>query len=563
MASIRIPRFAGLGKAVTDRHLPSVGASKAHNAELRDGSLRPFRAPLEIATADAEIKTVYETKETDTCCAKVLTFPECVSVTEPMDVLCRPGVRTIVWPEYDTAPYWLDCETMEQFPLEVPKPAVATTAVRTVAGAIEGMPKERPDQRAYTYTFVNAEGLESPPAPPSATVYSFDDETWQVAGQPALPSGVVAVRIYRTTSAADASEVAASSWQLVDEVDATVWTGVYTDSSRLCDLLGGALDTIAHCPPPAGLCDVHELDSGYHVGFIGNTLRFSERHEPHNWPERFIYQLPCKIRGLAVNNDIIYVGTSANPYIVRTGPIEDDLTGDIILRVDPVKYDQHYPMIGRRTIVATAWGAAYVGREGIVGLQPSLPARIVSRDRLDEDLWLRYAPNRLAWLNGRLYGGRAPEGRGFIMDVRGEPEGPRDLGDFVTIDFAPTDIHATPSGRLIYADGNRVLEWDSPFSHDLMTYCWKSRMFVTAGNIALYAGKVVGEYGPPVQVSLTRDTREVLNRPVQKRHPFRIARSGRGLEFCIELTGTAVIHEVHFATSIAELSLTYEEGNVQ
>lgn len=562
MASIRIPRFGALGKAVTDRNLPTVGASEAHNAELRDGSLRAFRAPLEVTTATAAIGTVFETTATTECCSQVLTFDTCVSVTEPMDMLCRPGIRTIVWPEDGTAPYWLDCDTGAQTPLEVPAPTRAASAARTSGGSSTNDPTHRPDQRAYTYTFVNSEGLESAPAQPSNAAPSRDGEVWEVLGDPLPPAGIVAVRIYRTTSPADTSEVAASSFQLVDEVAVASWNGSYRDNDRLRDILGGALNTVDLCPPPAGLCDVHQLDSGYHVGFVGDTLRFSERHEPHNWPERNTYQLPCEIRGVAVNNDLVYVGTSAHPYLARTGVTEDTLTGDVVLRCDIARYDQMYPMVGRRTITATAWGAAYVGREGIVGLQPSLPARIVSRDRIDEDLWLRYVPNRIAWRNGRIYAGRAPAGIGFILDVRGEPEGPRDLGDFVTIDFAPTDIHATPSGRLLYAEGDTVFEWDSPFSHDLMRYRWKSRRFITPGHVALNAGKVVADYGTAVSVKLERDEVVALDRDVQHRRPFRLPRTGRGLQFVITLEGTATVHEVHFATSVAELSLTYEEGNV-
>lgn len=562
MPSIRVDRFGGLEQAVTDRHVKVTHATRAHNTELRDGSLRPFRAPRLLSEHDTPIKTVFETNETKDCCSKVLAFPTCVSVTQPFDVLCRPGVRTIVWPEDDERPYWLDCETDERTPLEVPTPTRATLAMQTVPGTMETDDQARPDDRSYTYTFVNSEGLESAPATPSATAFSWDDETWEVLGDPVLPVGVVGVRIYRTTSALDGSDVAASTWQLVEDIDAADWTGVYVDDNCLRDMAMGALNTIELCPPPEGLCDVHELEGGYHVGFVGSTLRFSARHQPHNWPERYIYQLPHQIRGLATNNDIIYVGTSGHPYICRTGTVQDDLTGDVILRCDPVPYDQNYPMLGRRTITMTAWGAAYVGREGIVGLQPSLPARVVSRDRIDEDRWHRFLPNRIAWMNGRLYAGRAPEGEGFIMDVRGEPEGPRDFGDFVTIDFSPLSIHSAPSGRLYYSEGNNVYEWDSPYSREYMEYIWRSRKFVTPGRLAMNAGKVVADYGPDVQVSLERDRLVVLNRPVGHRRPFRVKRSGRGIEFVIELRGTAVIHEAHFATSVSELSLAYEQGNV-
>lgn len=557
MTSIRIPVFGGLGRAVTDRHLSPSGASTAHNTELRDGALRAFRAPLQVGCIGEDVATVVEIPEMGGACAAPLLLPYCARVTYPLDPGCRGFGHAVIWPENGDAPlrYFPVDGTYE--PLIVPRPTLPPSAARTSTGTLEADINQSPDQRSYTYTWVDQFGIESPPAPPSPAVHSYDDETWAVT-IPSItppPPNAVCIRLYRTSASiggARQGNLTKSSFQLVAEYEVTGTVPTLFDTYRLKDMQLGTLQTIADCAPPPGLCDVAETLSGYHVGFSGQVLHFSERNEPHNWPERYSVTLPFEIKALAVNGDIIYVGTAGNPFIVRTGPQLDDLTDEMILRVEPVPYDQKYPCIGRRTMVATAWGAIYVGREGLVALQPSVAARVATRNLIDEDLWLEMVPNRLMWLNGRLYAGRAPHGPGFILDVRGQPEGTKDLGELVTVDLTPADMHATSTGRLFFADGRCAYAWDE--GRDRLTYKWKSKRFVHPGLVSFNAAKVVGSYGTPVTLRVICDETVIFEREVAHSRPFRLPHSQRGLEWRVELEGVTTVHEVHIATSMAELT---------
>lgn len=555
MPSIRIPLFGGLNRAKDTRHLSRAEATIAHNTELRDGTLMAFRTPKVEKTADFEIKTVVELPHNDACCAALLCFDHCATVTYPLDPGCMGNTQAVIWHENGDPCERYICETGETFPLVVPKPTEPASATRAAAGVMEEDVQCGPDQRAYTYTWVDQFAVESPPAPPSASHLAYDDETWNVFLPGTPPPNATCVRVYRSTAefsgGNDPSQTGSTSWQLVEEIPIAEFVGSIRDDRCLADLCFGTLQTMMDCPCPECLEDVQETDEGYHVGFRGQDLWFSERHEPHNWPERYRTTLPFKIQGIAVNNNIIYVGTAGNPYLVRTGIQDDQVTGDVTLRIDPVKYDQRYPMYGKRTITATAWGATYVSREGMVALQPSLPARVLTRQSIDEDLWYQHIPNRIAWHNGRLYAGRAPSGKGFIMDIRGEPEGIRDIGELVTVDMSACDIHSGFSGRLFYADGNQVFAWDE--GKGRMDYCWRSKRYVLPGRIAFHAMKVVGAFGKPVTVIVRCDGRETFRRDVPDDCPFRLPRYGKGLDYEIEIKGQTKVFEVHLATSMFEL----------
>lgn len=557
MPGVRVRVFGGMSTATGDRHLGPTLSSHAYNTELRDGALRAFREPKEVARADFDVATVVELPSTSEACGAPLLLDYCATVTYPLDPGCAGMTKAIVWSEGPQPHRWYDPSDKSWHPVVVPAPEVAPVAVRTTAGTLETEDFRGPDQRAYTYTWVDRFNAESPPAPPSAAVAAYDDEVWRVTTSATPPANAAAIRIYRTSSDLDPEPAQnPASFQLVAEVPIADWSGTFFDDLRLIDMPYGTLLTTQNCPPPACLRDVRQLDSGAHVGFAGQDVWFSEVNEPHNWPGRYRITLPFEIMNLVANNDVVYVSTRGNPFTIRTGVMVDEMTGDTVVRANPVMYDQFYPALGRRTMVTTAWGAVYVGREGLVGLQPSLPARVVSRQLIDEDTWWKFMPNRLAWLNGRLYGSRAPHGPGLLMDVRGEPEGPKDLADWVLIDLAATDIHAAPSGRLLLAKGQAAYEWDA--GTDRKTYRWRSRRMVRDALLGMRAGKVVGSFGAPVTFRLLLDDRVVFERTVGHRRPFRIPFTSRGLEWQIEIEGSTTVHELHVASSMSELTEAVE-----
>ena len=557
MASIAQRQFAGIRPAVADRNVDPRYATRAHNVVLRDSSLKAIRTDTQVLTTAA--RTVLRLPDNQTCCGPLIAWPSCVFplVGMPAPKTCHEFDQIVIFPQRcEGEPQrYLPC-VPEYAPLVVPAPRKVLSLTRLATGALETHPYAGPDARAYTYTWVDKFGIESPPALPSMLVKSYDDERWRLSNFDTPPAHAVAVNIYRTSSFMETGEAIPiapqTSYQLVEQVPLPLIGGVYVDSRKLIDLDYGTLQTEDNCPPPC-MEQVFNTQSGYAVGWSGNDIYFSERYEPHNWPTRYRTTLPHRIVGLAVTGDFVFVGTTGQPFRINTAPaIPANQQAVVDLTIDPLPYDENYPCLGRHTLVSTSFGAMYVTHKGLVALQPKGAAQLISRDRIDEDDWMGMAPNLAAWHNGKYIGVRAPAGDGMVFDVRDGAEGNLDMGDFVTVDLPAVALHSGRDGFLYYAhrDGG-VFRW--AHGPELREYTYVSKIHRLPGVVGMLALKIVGAYGPPVGVEIYVDGRLAYTGQRTNSKPKRLPPIGRGLEYQIKLTGTTQVHEWHLATSVADL----------
>jgi hypothetical protein len=88
-----------------------------------------------------------------------------------------------------------------------------------------------------------------------------------------------------------------------------------------------------------------------------------------------------------------------------------------------------------------------------------------------------------------------------------------------------------------------------------MPFTWRSKQWRTAGLEQMSALKVVGDFGPPVTVTIYADSRVYDTVVVKNNTPVRLRRAGRANEWSFKVEGTTTIREVHIASSIAELTL--------
>ena len=555
MPSIRIDRFGGLRGAISERALAASSAQVAHNAKLTDGSLRALRAPLKVKDADFEPGTVWESPDTSACCGQVYCWEGCVhpvllSGCGEFSHAAVFGVRGDggVYAE----PEQFDLCGDETCPLCVPRPPDALVVDRVNIGS--GPAFESPDERAYTYTWVDKFGRESAPACATSAGTSWDNGAWAISGFSPPPAHVCEVRLYRTGATPSTGDVAAPTFQLVASLDPG--TTSILDDAPLKDIAFSTLLTGDVCCPPYGMTDVHELDSGYMVGFVRNDVYFSERHEPHNWPDRHRFTLPDRIVGVAVYGDEVFVGTTGHPYRMVLGEALDPVTQRPQLDVTVQPYAMSAPLVNPRALVATQDGAFLASENGLFSLRGPRITEI-GRLRIDDCDWSAWTPSSLEWCEGKLYASCYPNARGWSLDVRSggsEPE----FGDLVTLDYAPAAQHKGASGRLLHSGGDGVYAWEC--GPDLLTYRWRSKKFVSQGHLSMEAALVEGDFGPPVQFRLYQDGVPVAEQMVATSEPFLLPLCGRGKCFEIELEGTTRIHEVHIATSIVELTEARDGG---
>jgi hypothetical protein len=559
MASVFQRQFAGIRPAIDDINLDPRYAVTAHNARLRDSTLKAWKAPARVSTDDAA--TIYRLADNQTCCGPLQTWSTCVFPLSgmPSPNTCHEFDQLVLFhPNCTIEPQRYIYCTGEVAPLVVPGPTRALVAYPITVGTLKDHPYAGPDARAYTYTWVDKFGIESRPAFPSATLKSYDDETWRLTGFDAPPPNAVAVRIYRASSYFETGETIAitnnTSFQLVSEVALPLAGNIYDDNKKLNELAYGTLLTDENCDPPC-MEQVSATQAGYAVGFSGNDIYFSERYEPHNWPTKYRTTLPHKIVALVVTGDIVFVGTTGQPFRINTAPaVPANGSTQVDLTIDPLPYDENYPCISRYAMVSTSFGAMYTTHKGLVALQPRGPAALVSRSRVDEDDWLRMAPNLAEWYNGKYYATRSPAGRGFIFDMREGAEGELDIGDLVTVDLPAKALHAGRDGHLYFShvDGSGVYRWNAGPART--EYIYTSKQFRLPGVVGMSAFKVVADYGAPVKFELFADRRLVYTTLVSSAVPHRLPRFGTALLYQVRLTGTTRVREWHVGAAVADLT---------
>jgi hypothetical protein len=553
MASIQQHVFAGIQPAIDDKHLDPRNAVTAHNTMLRDHTLRPFRAPLKVENT-ASTRGLYLVRDTGTCKGELRIDDVCSFVLDLPGLGPCHGFDQVVI-------FYKNCQKQPQrffpcsgeyAPLVVPRPQAVLNIIRTVAGTIEtNIDGAGPDARSYTYTWVDKFGIESPPAPPTVTVQSFDDETWALSGFGVPPANAAFVRVYRTTSPfSDGNKVnpeADTSYQMVSEVPLPLVGNIFIDNKRLINLDYFTLMTIDDEPPPK-LTKVMSMQSGYAVGYSGSSIYFSERHEPHNWPSKYKVTLKHRITGLAVFEDTIFVGTTGKPYRIFTKTnVAQSAIPVAELMSEVHEYIEDYPCMSGGSMVGTNFGALYTTRDGMVALQPRGAAQLITRPLVDQDMWLRFMPNLGCWHNGKYFGIRAPTGKGFILDVKEGAEGKTDFGEFVTIDMDATVIHAGHDGLLYFAGKTGVYIWHKGTGD--LTYTYKSKVFRQSDRSIVTAAKVVADYGTAITFTLYADGVKRYQTQVTSSAPFNLPRVGRALDYQYELRGTTRVREVHLGTT--------------
>lgn len=562
MPSINQRVFGGIKPAIETSNQQPQQASIAHNVVLRDTSIRPILGSSAATVIrhfgnTAKVKDVYRPADGECCSTGALTFDRKTSVVPIVNGgACSGASQLVMFPcDCDITPYRYSLCDDAQYPLVMPQPVGAPTATLVGAGTMKDAAvgeHVEPDTRVYLYTWVDQFAVESAPSMPSAAFMAYDDQTFRITISEPPPAHAVATRIYRSVSDWNLDEGRPismdSSFQLVAEIEPTATT--YLDNLRLKDIEFGTLLTFDTCPPPC-MSQVSITEEGRGVGFYKNELYFSERGEIHNWPQKLRLTLPDRIVAISVFYDTVFVLTTGRPYRLNTSTVLANDETDTAMDILPLP--QRLPCVAKHSVVATSFGCMYASAEGMVALAQSGGAVIVGKERIDEYEWSAMAPNLGAWHRGRYYGVRAPKGGAFIMDIVEEAGGALDLGDLVTVDLPAVALHGADDNKLWWLDetgGVHTFETDGA----PLTYTWQSKDYVQAGAMAFAALKVVGDYGPPLTVTLFCDGRVVDTIELTSSVPVRIKRHRAGLVWSFRVVGATRVKEVHLATSIVELS---------
>jgi hypothetical protein len=248
--------------------------------------------------------------------------------------------------------------------------------------------------------------------------------------------------------------------------------------------LTGVLPSSNYDAPPPGLQGLTLIQNNILVGFVGNTLYFSEPGIFHAWPTTYERPLDSNIVGLAPIGGSLLVLTEDYPHI---------LSGSSPAIMSQSRLSARYPCVNRRSIVETSFGVVYATHDGLVLYSPSSAAQLLTRLVHSSDTWnAALDPSTLVGVSYKdtYIASHATASIVFEPGVgRSEPT-------FVDNDFAFTAVWYDPITNNLYATAGTagdIYQWDD-LAQPNTTMSWKSKTFITKDFTNVGAARVVADY---------------------------------------------------------------------
>lgn len=546
MPSIRLQNMGGIAPRVSPRLLPLSAAQIAEGTKLWSGEITAFRSGrvLSDEMPIAPVRTIFH------IAGAWLAWKTDVDVVigfTPNAPLGRvyytgDGVPKVI--DQVQAKHEAPTPT-SAFPLGVQHPPYAPICTTTPPGS----PSEA---RTYVFTFVTAFDEESVPSPPSDVIIVQDGVAVTVDFSASLPPpNVTRVRIYRSDG---------GPYIFVKEVPQ--FTGTWSDDAKNEDIADNEqLSSQYYYPPENKMIGLVGTPNGFLAGFWENKVAFSVPYQPHAWPPAYVKIFDYPVVGLGVFGTTVAVFTTGPTYLVD-GMDPENLSVD---RVPDV-----YPCVSKRSIAPGDRGVYYAALSGLAFVG-SGGVQLVTKDIMDEDDWKAWKPETMhgtVW-DGFYYGffrgdrqtsDPNENGKGFIFDINDRATGSYDKALLTTIPFYAPAMYAGPDVRMHYVRSNLTVstlyEWDAGTEYE--TYIWRSKQFVFPYNVSFAAAKVVArcddERGCTVRLMDGACNVTVFEKVITNNNPFRLPALLSRLDWTVEVTGKADVQEVHFATSMQELT---------
>jgi hypothetical protein len=266
--------------------------------------------------------------------------------------------------------------------------------------------------------------------------------------------------------------------------------GVYTflddfDSRDLFDILA----TDNYDAPPEDLQGMTAIQNNILVGFVGNTLFFSEPGAPHAWPASYAVNLEHNVVGIAAISGSTLVTTDSYPYIVSGS---DPANGMSTARIDA-----NFPCLNKNSIVTMGYGIVYSTHDGLAVYSPSSGAGIITKLLYNNDTW--QATINPKTVVAEYYGDNyfASHSTGAFIFEQDAKVG----GFFVNADYSfSASFYDSIDGIVYYVSGTNgdIYEWDN-LAQPPVVQEWKSKVIVTKDMINLGAARVVADYSTVTQ----------------------------------------------------------------
>lgn len=343
--------------------------------------------------------------------------------------------------------------------------------------------------------------------------------------------------------------------------------GVYTftddfDSRDLFDILG----TDNYDPPPEGLQGLTAIQNNILVGFVGNTLYFSEPGAPHAWPAAYAVNLEHNIVGIAAISGSALVTTDSYPYIVSGSDPANIMSTSRI--------DANFPCLNKNSMVTMGYGIVYSTHDGLAVYSPSSGATIITKLLYNNDTWQSAIDPRtvVAEYYGDNYFASHSTGA-FVFE-----QDPKVGGFFVNCDYSFTASWYDPIDGIVYyvsGDDGDIYQWDD-LNQPAVVQEWKSKVITTKDMINIGAARVIADYtdttttwdtdtntwngtseywnaAESMRFKLWVDKQLIYNEVISDSEPFRLPSGYRSDTFEFSVTGNIRVRAVHLAETMLGL----------
>ncbi len=417
-----------------------------------------------------------------------------------------------------------------------------------ISSYVDIAPPRTVDTRFYLITFVTDRGEESAPSPVS-DLLEVDQNDSVTLTRPSVPTGrfIQKWRVYRSNVG-----TVSADFQFVDDV--LLSSNTFTDLVK-SEALGEICETItwreppyradntssATIKPPKGadpyLRGIVGMPNGVMAGFIDNIVAFCQPYAGYAWPVGYQQILEYQVVGLGVFGQTLFVGTTANPYLI---------SGSDSASMSAQKLDAAQACASRRSIVAAEGGVLYASQDGICFASAN-GVEIVTRGLYAREDWQLLNPASIV--------AAAHEGVYYFF-YSGAGSGCLAL-DMVAKKLVRTNMRGTAmfvdnvTDALFYTDSGQIFK---AFSAGRRVGLWKSAKIILPMQSAMAWVQVDGKQtaDDPATVrwygdGTLRHTATFTNTTPQRLPP------GRWLEHEVEVQSTSRLTKVVLAGSTQEL----------
>lgn len=559
MVAVRLSNFGGMIPIRDNRTLPDTAATHAVNVRMNTGgTLRGINSTGLIKSLTSTTRSVFRIP---TAPNQTLANSFWMQFTDPDTSV----VRTPLVNDQFKRIYWASPTEGMKFNTEsrilagnvgynvgVPPPVsspnievISTSGARDEEGNLTGPQVTR----AYVYTYINEFGEESPPSP-TIEGTGRSDQQWLikdianppiVAGQPAITQK----RLYRTIT----SSTGVTTFFKV--IDMPVGLTNHLDTVSDAGLASTQLESETWEGPPAGLQGLLAMPNGIMVGWIGNTLYFSENYRPHAWPSIYRVTVEYPIVGLGVFGNTCVVCTTGHPATV---------TGTKSASMSLTVSGAALPCVSRASIVSIPEGVAYASESGLVLIGPT-GIHEITRDIISREQWsVTYQPSRwrAIFANGVYTAFHGSAGDPDAHSISRE-QGLVNLAVPGAVVGAGTEMW---SGKSWIIMNNGLYEWQKPGAAEL-AYEWRSKEMPTPRPCNFSVAQIFfDERAGSVLLEVWAYIRGESTNAKQLVFSGNITRSGREIRlpsgfvsdvWQFGLSGSTPVQAFHAATSVAEL----------